>query len=52
MKAHFKKFKDIGPGGMRCSCCAPNPGKDKRAFLRATKRKEKRTALREAMKEF
>ena len=41
MKAkHYKFFHKIGPGGIKCSCCADRDGKKiaNRKFRRATKR--------------
>lgn len=36
----FKKlhFKDVGPGGMKCPCCAPAPGKGRKKLRRAARR--------------
>jgi len=33
--------RHIGPGGMNCNCCGPAPGKERKAFLRAAKRRLK-----------
>lgn len=29
----------IGPGGWNCVCCGPAPGKERKAFRRAAKRR-------------
>lgn len=34
----------VGPGGLRCACCAPAPGAPRRAERRAAKRRDKRRA--------
>lgn len=30
----------VGPGGIRCACCAPAPGAPRRAERRAAKRRD------------
>lgn len=41
------KLLGIGPGGLRCVCCAPAPGsKARRTIFRRAKRREKREALK------
>jgi hypothetical protein len=50
-KGHYRRFVRIGPGGWRCNCCAPAPGKAKKQFLRAAKRSERKTWLQEFRKE-
>lgn len=47
----FKRYILIGPGGMRCPCCAPAPGKARKMFLRAAKRTERATMRRRLEKE-
>lgn len=37
----IKKLLCVGPGGMKCSCCFPAPGKRKEVF-RTAKRKSQR----------
>ena len=27
----------VGPGGMKCACCGPAPGKDRKTSRRATR---------------
>jgi len=36
----FKQMvgKQIGPGGMKCTCCAPPPGKQRAALRRTARR--------------
>jgi len=46
-KSSFKRFARIGPGGMKCACCAPAPGKPRKQARRLWKRREKREAMRE-----
>ena len=41
----------MGPGGMKCACCGPAPGKAKKDFIRHAKKIEKSQAMREARKE-
>lgn len=38
----------IGPGGWACACCAPAPGKDRKAWNRRAKKRAKRFAMKEA----
>ena len=51
VRASHKRFARVGPGGMECACCAPAPGKEKKAFLRQAKKREKRESLNEAWEE-
>lgn len=41
----IKKFLSVGPGGMKCACCFPAPGKRKEKF-RTAKRKAQRETSR------
>lgn len=40
---NFKRFsqKEIGPGGIKCPCCSPKPGKDRQALRRRARRRMK-----------
>ena len=33
--------KEIGHGGMKCACCGPKPGKDRKALRRRARRRLK-----------
>lgn len=46
-----RRFYIMGPGGMRCSCCYPAPGKGRKVLERTFKRREKMNAMKTAMKE-
>ena len=45
---HSKKFYmrirsiGIGPGGWKCACCAPAPGKVRKQWVRMKKKQERR----------
>lgn len=45
---HSKKFymrvrsSGIGPGGWKCACCAPAPGKARTLWVRMKKKQERR----------
>lgn len=43
-RSDWKKASQIGPGGMKCVCCGPAPGKDKTREKRVWKRREKHQA--------
>lgn len=46
------KFLSIGPGGRKCSCCFPAPrSKARKADFRSAKRKEKRIADADAIRQ-
>ena len=50
MSSHYKKVANnggIGPGGINCPCCGPAPGKERKAFFRSGKRREKQKAAKE-----
>jgi len=49
--SEHKHLLKVGPGGMRCACCGPAPGKDRRRAKRAARRRGKQAALREARAE-
>ena len=40
-KAFYRRVtaQGIGPGGWRCPCCAPAPGKAKRTWMKIGKKK-------------
>jgi len=39
MDAYRKQSqKKIGPGGVKCPCCGPKPGKERRALRRFARR--------------
>lgn len=38
----------ISPGGRKCPCCFPPPGKKRKALYRRAKRLEKKEALKDA----
>ena len=48
-KAAYKRYNCIGPGGRKCSCCYPAPGKFRRLVEKAKKRAEKQLAKKEIM---
>jgi hypothetical protein len=43
-KGYYRRItaQGIGPGGWRCPCCAPAPGKAKKLWMRLGKKKENR----------
>lgn len=41
----IQKYLYVGPGGFKCFCCAPAPGK-RRQMFRTARRKEKREAFK------
>lgn len=43
-----KRHLTTGPGGMRCACCGPAPGEDRKRALRTSKRRERQEWKREA----
>jgi len=48
-RSNYKRHAPgLGPGGVRCPCCGPAPGKDRKRAKRAWKRSEKQAAKREA----
>jgi hypothetical protein len=42
-KDEFKRAtqKEVGPGGMKCACCAPAPGKERKELKRRARRRMK-----------
>lgn len=50
-KRFYAKCFSCGPGGMKCPCCGPAPGKDRKAFLRRAKRSQKSEFNRLAQEE-
>lgn len=46
----YTKFLSIGPGGKKCVCCFPAPGKRKETF-RSAKRKELEIAKKDMVSE-
>lgn len=51
MSNHHRRFYVTGPGGIRCSCCYPAPGKGRVKVERIFKRREKLNAMKTAHKE-
>lgn len=43
---NYKKYLCVGPGGTRCPCCFPPPGKARKALYRRAKKAEKKDSLR------
>ena len=43
--------KACGPGGMKCACCGPPPGKKRRAFNRNVKRGKVKEHVRKEIKD-
>lgn len=41
MKGRYMRFVLCGPGGRKCTCCFPAPGKRRREFKRARLRELK-----------
>lgn len=43
-KAFYRRVtaEGIGPGGWKCPCCAPAPGRPKKLWKRVGKKKERR----------
>ena len=50
-KSYFKRYARVGPGGWRCHCCGPAPGKDKKAAVRQWKKTMNRKLEREIKSE-
>ena len=48
MTSAYKKYtsRDIGPGGLDCSCCGPAPGLSRKKWRRVAKKYEKRKAFK------
>lgn len=40
----YKRYSIVGPGGRKCSCCYPAPGKSRREAEKHWKRTEKQQA--------
>ena len=53
MADDFKKAscKECGPGGLKCPCCGPKPGKERKKLRRRIRRRLKRTTRKEAERE-
>lgn len=47
----YKKMVNFGPGGMKCPCCGPAPGKVRKATLRRAKRGPLAAAARNEIRE-
>ena len=43
--------KRCGPGGMKCRCCGPAPGKPRKRFKRAVKRGPVKEHVRKEIKD-
>lgn len=50
-KGHYKKYAVMGPGGKKCSCCYPPPGKTRRYFERQFFRQFLQDMLKQSNKE-
>ena len=50
-RAKYKRHAKIGPGGMRCACCGPAPGKCRKRARRSWKRSERQAVKREIKRE-
>lgn len=46
-----RKFLLVGPGGVKCACCFPAPGKSRKPIFREIKRKEQNLWRKEIEKE-
>lgn len=46
----FRKVHSFGPGGYKCPCCGPNPGKGRKLF-RKIRRKEMNKIVDKMIKE-
>jgi hypothetical protein len=44
-KGFYRKFYQPGPGGWKCSCCAPPPGQAKKRVLKTAKKRERVTFM-------
>jgi hypothetical protein len=55
MKDSFGKLvanaKHLGPGGINCVCCGPAPGKERKAYMRACRRRLKAFFYKEIRQE-
>lgn len=47
----FKQCDTCGPGGWKCYCCAPKPGKDRAKARRLMRRRLKRKTQKEIKEE-
>ena len=43
--------KECGPGGLKCSCCGPAPGKDRKKLRRRVRRRLKEITRKEIVNE-
>lgn len=50
-KSLYKKHAKAGPGGRKCHCCYPAPGKARRQYERICNLRHDRTIMKEALKE-
>lgn len=50
-RGDYKRYKSMGPGGWKCTCCGPAPGKEKKMFRRLCKRAERREREKEMQQE-
>lgn len=50
-RKEVKSFLHCGVGGMKCPCCGPAPGKDKKRALRAAKRRMRRADRKETQED-
>ncbi len=51
MRGQYKRYVPFGPGGIRCPCCGPAPGQQRKKVLRAVKRAERATMQRQLNKD-
>ena len=42
----INKYLRIGPGGVKCPCCGPPPGRERRSFFRIGRRREEKAAFK------
>jgi hypothetical protein len=47
----FKKHAKVGPGGIKCACCGPAPGKERKELRRLARRRLKQELARELQKQ-
>ena len=47
----FKRCARLGPGGLKCSCCGPAPGKRRKALRRRARRRLKQADAKAAARE-
>ncbi len=50
-RSNYKRVAQIGPGGMKCPCCAPPVGRPRKAAKRSWKRRERQLVRQEVAME-